>query len=214
VTAFEKQADAPDRVRVGFVGGESGHARAQAPMNMKLETRLRVVSRKIHVARRNLEESMDEVHQPMREIAREIRAVISRPVLAQPPRHVYPRITLRRQLDVGISFVVAQQNVVARFPLLDQIVLERQCFLLVVDMDVIDFARFADQRSGLRIGQAIVIEITAHTCAQIFGFADIQYGSVGVLVEINAWKGRQLGSPIAELENLVDNSIFAPVTNT
>ena len=94
--------------------------------------------------------AMNEVHQPVRQVPRKIRTEIRRPVLAQPTRHINPRIFLARQLDVGIRFVVAKQNVVARLPLLDQVVLERQRFLLVIDLDKVDVARLVDQRAGFR----------------------------------------------------------------
>ena len=118
-------------------------------MDVIFQARMRVLPRQIHVARRHLEMPVNEVHQPVRQVAGKIRTEVRRAVLAQPPRDVHARIFLRRQLDVGIGFVVAQQDVVARLPLLDQVVLERQRFFFVVDLDEIDLARLADQRPGL-----------------------------------------------------------------
>src|SRR6202044_3363848 len=134
---------------------------------------------------------------------------VSRAVLSQSPRDVYARKTLAGQLDIRVSFVVAQENVVARLPLFDEIVFERERFFFIIDVDVIDSPRLADQRSGLDVGQPVVIEITADAAAQIFGFADVQHGSMGVLVEVNARQGGQLGSSVAELENFFRSSIFA-----
>ena len=93
--------------------------------------------------------AVDEVHQAVRQVAGEVRAEVSRAVLAQPPRDVDARILLAGQLDVGIGLVVAQQDVEARLVLLDQVVLERQRLLLVVDQDVVDVARLA--RSGVPV---------------------------------------------------------------
>jgi hypothetical protein len=93
---------------------------------------------------------------------------------------------LAGELDVRICLVVAQQDVVARLPLLDQVVLERQRFLLVVDLDEIDLARLADQGTGLGIGQPIVVEIAADAGPQVFRLADVDNRAVRVFVEINA----------------------------
>ena len=71
------------------------------------------------------------------------------------PSLISRRVTYTRgyfslvSLMYGIGLVVAQQDVEARLPLLDEVVLERQRFLVVVDQDVVDVARFGDQRAGL-----------------------------------------------------------------
>ena len=95
------------------------------------------------------------------------------PSLSQPPRHVDARKPLVGQLDVGISLVVPQQDIEARLVLLDEVVLKRQRFLLVIDQDVIDIARFADQRAGLGVGQPVLIEVAANAGPQDLRFADV-----------------------------------------
>ena len=114
-------------------------------MNVILQARMRVRSREIHFAGRNLEVAMNEVHQPVRQVAGKIRAVVSGAVLDQPARHVNARIFLVGQLDVRKRLVVAQQDVEARLPLLDEVVFERQRLFVVVDQDVLDVARVGDQ---------------------------------------------------------------------
>ena len=106
--------------------------------------------------------AVDEVHQPVRQVAGKIGAEIGGAVLAQPPRDVDARVVLAGQLDVGVGFVVAQQDVEARLVLLDEVVLERQRFLFVVDQDVVDVARFGDQRAGFGVGQLVFGEVAAH----------------------------------------------------
>ena len=54
------------------------------------------VPAEIHLARGHLEVAVDEVHQAVRQVAREIRPVIGRAVLAQAPRDVHARIFLAR----------------------------------------------------------------------------------------------------------------------
>ena len=138
VPAFQEQPDGAHRFGVLLVGGQPLDARTQAAMDVIFEARMRVVARQIDIAGRHLEMPVNEVHQPVRQIAGKIRPEVGRAILAQPPGHIHARIPLGGELDVRISFVVAQQNVVARLPLLDQVVFERQRFLLVIDLDEID----------------------------------------------------------------------------
>ncbi len=109
-------------------------------MDVILQARMRVRAREIHLAGRHLEVAMNEMHQPMRQVAGKIRAVVSGPVLDQPARHVHARILLAGQLDVRERLVIAQQDVEARLPLLDQVVFKRQRLFVVVDQDVFDVA--------------------------------------------------------------------------
>ena len=118
-------------------------------MNVKLQAWLRMIPRQIHLARRHLEMPVNEMHQPVRQVAGKIRPEVSRAVFYQTPRDIHARIPLAGQLDIRIGFVVPQQNVEARLILLDQVVLERQRLFLVVDQNVIDVARLGDQRPGL-----------------------------------------------------------------
>ena len=72
-------------------------------------------------------------------------------------------------------------------------------------------ARLADQRSGFRVGQPVVVEVTADAAAQIFGLADVDDGAVGVLVEVHAGQQRQLGGPVAKVGQRVYNLIVSRV---
>ena len=95
-----------------------------------------MVTREVHGARGHEETPVDQVYDAVGEVGREVRAVIVRPVLFEPARHIHARVALaERQLDVGVALVVTQQNVVARLELLDQVVLERERLLLVVEDD-------------------------------------------------------------------------------
>ena len=142
MATLQKPPNPAHRLGVTLVRRQPFDARPQAAMDVIFQARMRVVSRKIHPARRHLEMAMNEMHQPMRQIPRKIRAEIARPVLAQPPRHVHARIFFRRQFDIWISLIVPQQDVVARLPLLDQVVLKRQRLFFVIDLNEIDGPRF------------------------------------------------------------------------
>ena len=144
--AFEKQPDIADRVRVGLVRRQPLHAGPEAAMDVVLQTRRFVNPAEIDLARRNLKEPVNKVHEPVRQIARKVRPIVRAAVLPKPPRHIHSRKLLSGQFDVGIGLVIAQQDVETRLVLLDQIVFERQRFFVVVDLDEIDIPGFADQR--------------------------------------------------------------------
>ena len=80
-------------------------------MNVILQARVSVRARQIDVAGRHLEVAVDEMHQPVRQIAGKVRTEVCRAVLAQAACHVHARIMLGRELDVRVGFVVAQQDV-------------------------------------------------------------------------------------------------------
>jgi hypothetical protein len=81
---------------------------------------------------------MDQIHQPVRQVPRKIWPKVSRSILLQLARHKDLGIAvIRRQLNIGIGLVIAQKNVEARLLLLDQVILERQRFMLVGDRDVL-----------------------------------------------------------------------------
>ena len=116
-------------------------------MDVVLQARGLVNTAEIDLARWNLEMSMDEMHQAVRQIAGKVRTVVGASVFSEPPGYVHSRILLAGQLDVGIRLVVAQQDVEARLILLDQVVFERQRLFVVIDLDKVDIAGFADQRA-------------------------------------------------------------------
>ena len=145
MAAFEEQFHVAHGGGVGFFGSETGDARAQAAMNVELQTRVRMVAREINFAGRHFEMAVNEMDQTVRQIAWEKRAVVSATVFQNAARYVNTRVMLIGELDVGKCFVVAQQNVEARFVLLDEVVFERERFFVVVDLNKIDIARFPDR---------------------------------------------------------------------
>ena len=59
--------------------------------------------------------ALNQVHDAIREVRREIRAVVRAAVFSQTPCNIDSGITLAQgQLHIGISLVVAEQNVKAR----------------------------------------------------------------------------------------------------
>ena len=143
--------------------------------------------------------AVNEVHQAMRQVAGKVRAVVSGAILAQPARDVNARIFFGGELDVRIRFVVAQQDVEARLPLLDEVVLKRQRFFFVVDQNVVDVGGLGDERAGFGIGQAVVVEVAAYAEAQALGLADVDDAPAGVLVQIHAGREGQLGRFVTQI---------------
>ena len=147
MAAFEEQPNVPHGLRVILIRRQPLDTRSEASMDVVLQARRFVNPVEIHLAGRDLENAVNEVHQPVRQIAREIGAVVGAAVLSEPPRDVNTRELLACQLDVGVGLVVAQQDVEARLVLLDQVVFKRQRFLVVIDFDEVDVTGFGDQRS-------------------------------------------------------------------
>ncbi len=108
VPALQELPHVAHRGLVGIPVSQALHARAQAAVNVVLQTRLRVVTCQVHFARRHQEMAVDEVHQPVRQVGGEEGAEIGGAVLAQAAGHVHSRVALARQLDVRVGLVVAQ----------------------------------------------------------------------------------------------------------
>ncbi len=133
---------------------------------------------------------MDEVDQPIGEVAGEVGAEVGAAVLAQAAGDEDLGVAVvQGELDVGVGLVVAQQDVEARLALLDEVVFERERFALVVDRDVFDIDGLAHQRAGLGVGLAGLQEVRAHPGAQVLRLADVDDLALGVLVEVAAGQG-------------------------
>ena len=142
-----------------------------------------MIPRQIDLAARQQKAPVDQLRNSIRQIARKVRPVIRSAILAQPARHKNLGIAVsQRQLHIRIGLVVAQQDVKARLPLFDQIVLERQCLVLVVDEDVVHIDGLAHQRSRLGVRLRSLQQIRAHPRPQILRLADVDHLIVGVLV--------------------------------
>ena len=192
LAAFQKHAHVAHGFGVSLRRGQPGDARPQASLDVVLQAGTRVVAREIDLAGRNQKVPVDEIDDAVGEVRRKIRTVIDRTVAPQPARHVDARKALgRRELDVGIALVVAQQNVIARLLLLDQVVFERQRLALVGHDDVLDIDGLAQQAAGLGVFGGAVEKVGAHPGPQVLGLADVNDLAFGVLVEIHAGIGRQ-----------------------
>ena len=191
-SAFEEQLHVMHRFGVALGRGQPLDTWAQASPDVVLQTGPRIVAIQVQLAGRNQEMPVNQIDKSIRQAGREVRSEVERAVFAQSPRRKHSGIALGDgQLDVGIRLVVAQKDVVARLLLLDEVVLERQRFFLVVDDDVVEIDRLAQQRSGFGIGRRAFQKIRPHSRAQVVGLADVDDLALGVLVEIHAGRGRQ-----------------------
>ena len=192
--AFEKQLHVADGFTVDLGRGQVFHARAKATLDVVLQARARMVAGQIHFARRDQEVAMNQVDDAIGEIGREIGAVVGAAVLAQAAGHVHAGEALGQgQFHVGVSFVVAQQDVEARLLLLDEVILKRQRFFIIGYYDVVNVDGLADQRPGFRVLPAAFVEVGPDARAQVLRLAYVDDFAFGVLVQIHAG-GRRDGA--------------------
>ena len=157
-----------------------------AAANVILQAGARVRARQVHRAGRNAKRFVNEMHDAVRQAVREKGAKVDRTVFDQPARDINTRIFFKRGVaDVGIRFIVAQQDVEFRLVLLDEVVFQRQGFALIVHHDVVEVRDFSDQRAGLCVHPARFQEIRAHTVAQGTRFPDIQNFSQRILEQVH-----------------------------
>ena len=89
-------------------------------------------ARKVHLAGWNQEVAVNQVHDAVGEIGREVGSVVSAAILAQTASHVHAREALgERQLHIRIGLVVTQVKIITRPVLFDEIVFEEEGLLLV-----------------------------------------------------------------------------------
>jgi len=133
---------------------------------------------------------MDEIDQPVRKISWKVGTVVRPAIFAQSAGHKDFRIAIvHRQLDVRIGLVVPQQNVEARLLLFDQVVLKRQCLVLICDRDVLDIDGLPHQRACLGIGLRRLQKVGTHPRTQVFRLTYVDNLAVSIFIEITTWLG-------------------------
>ncbi len=109
---------------VGLGRGETFDAGAQAAMDVVLKACAGVVAGEINLATGQQKAAVDEFYNAIGEIAGEIRAVVGGAVLAQAAGDEDFGVTVGEgELDIGVGFVVAEEDVEAGLALLDEVVL-------------------------------------------------------------------------------------------
>src|SRR5208337_92657 len=189
---FQKQSRILRRLRIPRIRGQSLRAWPQAPVNVILQARSRVNFRQVHITRGHQKPFVDEVQNPPRQARRKIRPEIQRPVLFHPPREIHPWIFLvQRQLDVRIRFVVPQHHVELRLVLLDEIVLERQRFPLVLHHTRLYVRNLPRQRTRLRIHPPRFQKVRPHPAPQRSSLPNVNNLPARILKQIHPGRFRQ-----------------------
>src|SRR5712691_68820 len=143
-------------------------------------------ARQIHFAGRNQKMTVDQVNDSVRQVGREVRAIVGAAIFSEPARDIYSREALsQRQLYIGISLIVAQQDVETRLPLLDEVIFKRERLFVICNDDIVNVHRLADQGSSLGILHPAFMKVGANAAAKVLGLAHINNLALGVLVQIN-----------------------------
>ncbi|MNT44231.1 hypothetical protein D3C72_1807480 [compost metagenome] len=90
-----------------------------------------------------------------------------------------------REIDVRIGFVVAQQDVVGRPPLLDQRLLKQQGFGFVGRDGRFDLRDTRHQSGGLG-GKARFAKVTREAILEVFGFTDVKQPRLAIEHAVHA----------------------------
>ena len=199
VAAFEEQAGVGHRHGVALFAADRRHARRQAALDVELEARPVPRAGDHFVARADAEHLVRQRHGAARELGRQKRPGVDVAVALDRARHQHARKRLGGgQLQVGIVLIVAQQDVVARRALLDQVVLERQRLDHRVGDDHFEAHRFIQQRVVAR-AHPVGAEVRARPIAQGPGLADVERLAFCVVVEVDARLLRQPGDLLFQI---------------
>ena len=202
---FEKQSRGFDRPAVLAFRAQGVHTRRDTAMDVVFEAGAPTFARDHLVARTDAEQPMRQRHRPACQLRRQKRPGIHVTVLLDPTSDEHPREPLgRRELEIRVVLVVAQQDVVFRAALLDQVVLERQRLHHRVGDDHLQARDLVEQRVGPR-AHAPGAEVAADAVAEGPGLADVQ--GVATLVEIQVdarlfGQARDLGLEIVDRHQL------------
>ena len=181
--AFEEKLRVTDCFGVGLGGGEVFDAGAETAADVVLQAGARVVAGEVDLAAGQKKAAMDEVDDAVGEVAGEVGAVVDAAVAAEAAGDEDFRPAIAEgELYIGIGFVVAQQDVEAGLALLDEVVFQRERFVLVVDEDVVDVDGIAHEGAGFGVGLGGFKEVGADPGAEVFGLADVDDLAVGVFI--------------------------------
>jgi len=127
------------------------------------------------VAVRDLEEARDHPQRPPRGAGRQERPEVELAVGPRPAdQHDARELVLHGQLEVGEVLVVAQQDVVGRAVLLDQVVLEDQGLDLAAGDDHVEVPDLLDHRRDAHLVLRGFLEVAPHAALQRQRLADVE----------------------------------------
>ena len=97
-------------------------------------------------------------------------------------------------LDVGITFIVLETNVVLGAIFLDEVHLKDERLKFRADQNPLDIGYLPHQPPGFRVMAGIRVEVRPHAVLKVDGFTHINDGPVFIAVNITTrfcGKGRQ-----------------------
>jgi hypothetical protein len=200
VAAVEEEAGVADGGGVGFGGGEAFGAGAEAAVDVVLEAGVGVLAVEVDVATGNFEVAVDKVDEAVGEVGGEVGAVVLA-VFFEAAGDVDAGEFFVGDFQVGVGFVVAEEDVEAGLVLLDEVVFEGEGLLFVIDEDVVDVVGGGEEGACAGVGETVLVEVAADAVAEAFRLADVEDLAFGVFIEIHAGLERELGGFLAEAED-------------
>ena len=180
------------------VGTDRVDAGRDAALDVVFEARPPPLSGDHLVARAHPEQPMRQRHRLAGEVGRHERAGVEAAVALDAARDEHARKGLvGGELQERVVLVVAQQDVVFRRALLDQIVLERERLDHRIGDDHLEPDDLVQQRVGLRI-RAVGAQVVADPVAQGARLADVDRVAIRVEVQIHPGLLRQPGDLFLE----------------
>ena len=178
---------------VFLLGAQLPHARRDAPLDVVLEAGPAALAGNHLVARSDPEQPVRQRHRPPAERRRQVGPGVVVIVALDAARDQHPRERLaRRELEVGVVLVVAEEDVVPRSALLDQVILERERLDDRVGDDDLEPLRFVEQGVDAR-AHALRAEVAPDAIAEDPRLADVQRFARLVGIEVDARLLRKTG---------------------
>ena len=182
----EEKEDVLDGLGVRGRRRETRDARPEAGVHVVVEARARKRPVDLDPAGPDLEHPLDHLHGAAARAGRQERPEVAVPVPEDPSRHERARPGLpRRDLDVRVRLVVAEEDVVAGPVLLDEGVLEGEGLALGLRDDRVDRGELGEERLRLRVLRPGV-EVRREPLADRARLPDIQDLPGRVLVKVDA----------------------------
>jgi len=143
---FHEEPEILNATYVFFFGADGLNTGTHAAADVVVQTHPGSVPVDLDGAGPDLEVPANQLEGSRSQISGEIRSKVSGSILFDSPGDQYSRVFLvQGQLDVGVSLVIAQQDVVLGLVALDEVVLQRQGFHFIINNDEIHIRNFCPQ---------------------------------------------------------------------
>ena len=158
-----------------FRGAHVADAGRGAALDLVLQAGPGAVPEEAVLALAHAEQLLQQVQALAHGAAAGVRSEVASLAAPRTPVEREPRkLLVRREVDVGVALVIAQQDVVARPELLDEVVLQQQGLALGVGHRDLDAGDLADQCLRLDAEPGLA-EVARHALLQVARLADIEH---------------------------------------